>query len=292
MTPEDFNLLQRGDRVALLTQPSASVIVDRDETTITIENDSFDFGLTSTVSVEDAGDLVFLAPLSAYCPGAEFTVPTKSYYPGASLTYYVSGKSPRATITEVTSEGIAYQVEGDKAGFYKGEVDSAGKGFFAWKADKSKGSIQERLNQLFSADLRTVQRVQHPVHGKESPSPTLESLTAGQRFHDGVHHSPKFYTVLFVADDYVLAEDDYTLEIQKFTPEQLEDMFQSLQVAQVEPGITIYRKRGAAIQDITQIVESIKDGRIHYTEDSDINHSDVLLNSVCSFEQRKMYFAI
>lgn len=291
MTPEDFSLLQRGDRVAFLKQPTTSIIVDRDETTLTIENDSFHWGLSNTISVEDADDLVFMAPLSAYYPGAEFTAPDKAYDFGGSFEILRSENPPRVTVTEVTVEGIYYHVEGDVHHFYD-QTDDEGMGFFPWVKNGSSQGVQERLSKIFAADLRTVQRTQHPVHGHDSPRPNLESLTVGQRFHDGVHRSPKFFTVLFVADDYVLAEDDYSLEIQEFNPEQLENMFQSLQVAQVEPGITIYRSRGMAICDITQVVDRIEDGKIHYTEDSVIKYPDLLLNPMCSFEQRKMYFAV
>lgn len=277
MTPEEFSLVQLGDRLVFPKFGKLSTVVDRDATTLYVDHDlSWNFvsvnGFRPNVANElslESGELdnvVIALPLSEIHVGAALESASN---PG---TYY--------NVDAIIPTGFVYSNED-------------GDHLFRWAdASDNKLSVEYRLRMLFAPDMSKIKRVQHPVHNKESARPSLETLTPGQRFHDGVHAGPTFYTVL-ASDEYIAyVENAATLDIEAFSAPDLANMFQSLQVAQLSPGMTIYRVRGQAQMNITQTVDRIEGGYLHYTEDSVINRPEVLLNQACSFEQRKMYFSV
>lgn len=278
MTPEEFSLVQLGDRLVFPRFGKMSTVVDRNATTLYVDHDlSWNFtpvarnfypNISNEVSLDDEalGEVLVALPLSEIYVGA---VLESASSPGA---YY--------TVDGIIPTGFIYS-------------NDDGDHLFRWADDSdNKMSVEYRLRMLFAPNMSKIKRVQHPVHNKESARPSLETLTPGQRFHDGVHSGPTFYTVL-ASDEYIAyAENSTTLDIEAFSAPDLANMFQSLQVAQLSPGVTIYRVRGQAQMNITQTVDRIEDGYVHYTEDSVINRREVLLNQACSFEQRKMYFSV
>lgn len=284
MTPEEFSLVQLGDRLVFPQFGKLSTVVDRNDTTLYVDHDrSWNFtpvvrnlyaNVSNEVSVEDKTlDKVLVAlPLSEIYVGA---VLESASNPG---TYF--------TVDAIVPTGFVYSNEnGDHLFRWEDVANNSG-------PVGSKTSVEYRLRMLFTPNMSNLERVQHPVHNKESARPSLETLSPGQRFHDGVHAGPTFYTVL-ASDEYIAyVENSATLDIETFSAPDLANMFQSLQVSQLNPGITIYRVRGQAQMNITQTVDRIENGYVHYTEDSVINRPEVLLNQACSFEQRKMYFSV